>query len=173
MSGIAPPFMHKNCNPSPFLLTTQHNIPVCLNNPEARYRATVVCAVHVQPWSIKHKILLSWYSFWVQISAHNSFHWLSISYHIQYKTHLLTYTALHGYTPGYLTELLLPYTPTCVLRSSGSSLLTIPRFGPSSMGGRSFSVGSHKFPRAFKKSPLFPASKHNSKSLHLLLPLRL
>lgn len=71
-------------------------------------------------------------------------HWLLISYRIQYKTLLLIYKALHVYASGYLTELFLPYTFTHVLRSSGSSLLIIPRVRLSSTGDRTFSVFAPK-----------------------------
>lgn len=51
----------------------------------------------------------------------------------------------------FLSELLLPYTPTQVLRSSGSSLLTIPRFRLSSMSGNLFSVAVPKLGNSLLK----------------------
>lgn len=95
-------------------------------------------------------------------------YWLPISYHIQYKT-LFTYKALHDYAPGYLTELILTYTPTHVLWSSSSSVLPTPRFRLSFMGGMSF-IGHYGiyFHRASKKSPPFPPSKHNSNPIFSL-----
>lgn len=108
-----------------------------------------------------------------KLSAHVSsaffkLYWLPISYHIQYKT-LFTYKALHDYAPGYLTELILTYTPTHVLWSSSSSVLPTPRFRLSFMGGMSF-IGHYgiNFHRASKKSPPFPPSKHNSNPIFSL-----
>ena len=39
-------------------------------------------------------------------------HWLPISQRINYKILLLTYKALNGQAPSYITELLEPYVPT-------------------------------------------------------------
>ncbi len=52
---------------------------------------------------------------------------------------MLTYKALHGLAPVYLTELLTVYTPRRNLRSSDSGLLTIPVTRLRSMSDRAFS----------------------------------
>ncbi len=44
-----------------------------------------------------------------------SLHWLPIKFHISYKILLLTYKALNGLAPAYLTSLLLRYNPTAPL----------------------------------------------------------
>lgn len=53
-------------------------------------------------------------------------HWLPIKWRITYKILLLTYKAIHGLSPLYLSELIHPYIPARTLRSSNLSLLTIP-----------------------------------------------
>ncbi len=71
-------------------------------------------------------------------------HWLPVSIRVQYKIILLTFKALKGLAPSYLSELLSSYIPSRSLRSSSSELLCVPRFHLSSMGGRSFSVTAPK-----------------------------
>ncbi len=41
-----------------------------------------------------------------------SLHWLPVSFRVDFKILMLTYKALHGLAPQYLSELLIPYTPT-------------------------------------------------------------
>ena len=53
-------------------------------------------------------------------------HWLPVNQRINYKILLLTYKALNGQAPIYITELLEPYAPTRNLRSSSKNLLKIP-----------------------------------------------
>ena len=43
------------------------------------------------------------------------------------KVLLLTYKALHGLAPTYLSNVVLPYIPTHMLRSQDAGLLTVPR----------------------------------------------
>lgn len=52
-------------------------------------------------------------------------HWLPVNQRINYKILLLTYKALDGQAPSYVTELLEPYAPTRNLRSSSKNLLKI------------------------------------------------
>ncbi len=51
-----------------------------------------------------------------------SLHWLPIKFRISYKILLLTYKALNGLAPAYLTILLSRYIPTCSLRLQNSYL---------------------------------------------------
>ncbi len=64
-----------------------------------------------------------------------SLHWLPIKFRINYKILLLTYKALNGLAPAYLTSLLSRYYPTHSLRSQNSGLLVVPRIAKSSKGG--------------------------------------
>ena len=55
---------------------------------------------------------------------------------------MLTYKALHGLAPQYLTELLTPYTPKRDLRSSETGLLTVPSTRLRLMGDGFFFISS-------------------------------
>ncbi len=68
-----------------------------------------------------------------------SLHWLPIKFRISYKILLLTFKALNGLAPAYLTSLLSRYNPTRSLRSQNSGLLVVPRIAKSTKGGRAFS----------------------------------
>ncbi len=67
-----------------------------------------------------------------------SLHWLPIKFLISYKILLLTYKALNGLAPAYLS-LLARYNPTRSLRSQNSGLLVVPRIAKSTKEGRAFS----------------------------------
>ena len=66
-------------------------------------------------------------------------HWLPVSQRIVFKILLLTFKALNGLSPSYVTDLLDRYVPTRPLRSSSRGLLKVPRSN-SKYGDRSFSV---------------------------------
>ena len=65
-------------------------------------------------------------------------HWLPVKQRIQYKILLLTYKALHGKAPAYLTQLLSNYSPSRPLRSQEKLLLTVPRCRLEGFGRRCF-----------------------------------
>ena len=73
------------------------------------------------------------------IFLYPNLHWLPVSQRINYKILLLTYKALNGQAPSYITELLEPYVPTRNLRSSSKSLLKVPSAKLVSYGHRCFS----------------------------------
>ncbi len=54
-----------------------------------------------------------------------SLHWLSIKFCINFKILLITYKALHGLAPPYISELLSPYNSSQQLRSSDQDLLSV------------------------------------------------
>ena len=56
-----------------------------------------------------------------------SLHWLPVNFRVQFKVLVLTFRALHGQAPEYLTDLLEPYVPSRTLRSADQGLLVIPR----------------------------------------------
>ncbi|KAI4891724.1 hypothetical protein NFI96_005242 [Prochilodus magdalenae] len=68
-------------------------------------------------------------------------HWLPVTEHIHYKILLLSFKALHGLAPTYLSALPQSYAPSCKIRSFDSGLLAVPRFRLPSMGGRSSFIG--------------------------------
>ncbi len=65
-------------------------------------------------------------------------HWLPIKHRTDLKILLITYKALNGLAPQYLSELLSHYSPQRLLRSQNSVHLIIPRISKSTAGGRSF-----------------------------------
>jgi hypothetical protein len=67
-----------------------------------------------------------------------SLHCLPVKARADFNILLLTYRALHGLAPTYLFYLVLPYTPTCMLRSQDAGLLIVPRISKQTAGGRLF-----------------------------------
>ena len=65
-------------------------------------------------------------------------HWLPVSQRIDYKILFLTYKALNGQAPSYITELLKPCVPTRNMRSSSKNLLNVPSVKLASYGHRCF-----------------------------------
>ncbi len=68
----------------------------------------------------------------------STLHWLPIKHRIDFKILLITYKALNGLAPQYLSELLTHYSPPRPLRSQNSGRLIIPRISKLTAGGRSF-----------------------------------
>ena len=99
-------------------------------------------------------------------------HWLPVVYRIQFKILKLTYCALHGLAPQYIAEMLVPYIPTRMLRTSDKQLLVVPRSRLRSYGDRSFAWAA---PTLWNNLPLTIRSSENiasfSKSLktHLFI----
>ena len=79
-----------------------------------------------------------------------SLHWLPVSFRIDFKILLMTFKAVHGLSPSYISDLLVPYTPVRNLRSSGSGLLSIPKVNLKTKGDRAFSV---RAPRLWNDLP--------------------
>ena len=82
-------------------------------------------------------------------------HWLPVNQRINYKILLLTYKALNGQAPSYITELLEPYTPARNLKSSSKNLLKIPLVKLVSYGHRCFSFAA-PMPLYGTPSPTLP-----------------
>ncbi len=66
----------------------------------------------------------------------STLHWLPFKHRIDFKILLITYKALNGLAPHYLSELLSHYSPLRPLRSQNSGHLIIPRI--STVGVKSF-----------------------------------
>ena len=78
-------------------------------------------------------------------------HWLPVYYRVIFKLLLLTYKALNGLAPSYLSDL-LTYRSSCYsLRSVSNRLLVEPRARLSTYGFRSFSFSA---PRLWNRLPL-------------------
>lgn len=71
-------------------------------------------------------------------------HWLPISLRVEYKILLLTFRAIRGLAPAYLTELIAPYNPSRCLRSSSHNLLQCPKSRLATYGDRAFCVVAPK-----------------------------
>lgn len=67
-----------------------------------------------------------------------SLHWLPVCERIEFKILLLTFKALHGLAPKYLTCLIHVYTPVRPLRSVNSCTLTVPTSCLKRYGDRAF-----------------------------------
>ena len=52
--------------------------------------------------------------------------WVPVKARADFKVVLLTYEALHGLSPTYLSDLVLPYIPTRTLQSQDACLLIVP-----------------------------------------------
>ena len=65
-------------------------------------------------------------------------HWLPVSARVDYKILVLTYKALHGLAPQYLSCLLQWYQPGRSLRSVHSGQLSVPRTKLCTYGDRAF-----------------------------------
>lgn len=65
-------------------------------------------------------------------------HWLPVEYRIQYKILLYVFKCLHELAPGYLSELVTPYTPARSLRSETACLVTVPSTRTKTYGERRF-----------------------------------
>jgi hypothetical protein len=65
-------------------------------------------------------------------------HWLPIPQRIEFKVMLLTFKALHGLAPKYLTELVQRYKPPRDLRSADQALLVVPPTNLVTFGDRAY-----------------------------------
>jgi hypothetical protein len=66
-------------------------------------------------------------------------HWLPVKFRICYKVNILTFKAIHGQAPAYLSDLVQPYHPSRNLRSGSRNLLTVPTSKLRTVGERAFS----------------------------------
>ena len=65
-------------------------------------------------------------------------HWLPNQERVQYKVLLLTFKALNGLAPQYVTDLLKTYVPQRQLRSSAKSMQVVPKTNTKTYGRRGF-----------------------------------
>ena len=95
-------------------------------------------------------------------------HWLPVSYRIKFKILLMTFKALHGEGPSYITNLLVPYQPDISLRSGDHNLLVEPRVH-SRYGDRAFIAAAPRLwnglPTNVRDSATTAAFKSNLKTL--------
>ena len=98
----------------------------------------------------------------------NNLHWLTVRKRITFKILLITYKALHGLAPTYLSELLTVYKPSRCLRSEISNLLVVPKCRTKLYGERAFAVAAptlwNKLPSEIKNSASVAAFKTSLKT---------
>jgi hypothetical protein len=99
-----------------------------------------------------------------------SLHWLPVKARDDFKVLLLTYKALHGLAPTYLSDLVLPYIPTSMLRSQDTGLFIVPRISKQTAGG---SVFSHSAPFLGKVLPTHVRDVDSVSTFKSLLKTRL
>ena len=95
-------------------------------------------------------------------------HWLPVIYRSMFKVLVLTYKAVSGMAPEYLTDLITEYQPTRNLRSSNERLLVHPRIQRNNYGCRAFCNVSpsmwNKLPAAVRKVETLAEFKSKLKS---------
>ncbi|MDG2555462.1 hypothetical protein P7M41_26055, partial [Vibrio parahaemolyticus] len=74
-----------------------------------------------------------------------SLHWLPVNFMIQHKILTITYRALHGQAPAYLTDLVSFHCPVRSLRSAEGHLLTVPHTRLKTKGDRAFKAVAPKW----------------------------
>ena len=79
-------------------------------------------------------------------------HWLPIEFRCQFKILVYAYEALHGQAPIYISELIVPYTPSRSLRSESSNILVIPSTRTVKYGNRRFDKAASTLIEIFKKN---------------------
>ena len=61
-------------------------------------------------------------------------HWLPVKARIDYKVALLCFKCLNNNAPAYIKDLIVPYTPARMLRSSSTNSLSTPRVSSKKYG---------------------------------------
>ena len=82
---------------------------------------------------------------------------------------MLTFRALHGQAPSYLTDLVQPYVPERALRSAEQGLLVVPSTRLKTKGDRAFQVVApslwNELPHALRSVASVDIFKKNLKTL--------
>ena len=101
-----------------------------------------------------------------------SLHWLPVCHRIDFKILLTVYKSLNGLGPKYISDLLLHYIPPRPLRSSGTSLLVVPRI-QTKQGEAAFGhYATHswnKLPEHLRSAPTLPVFKTRLKTFMFTL----
>ncbi|KAF7642005.1 hypothetical protein LDENG_00264860, partial [Lucifuga dentata] len=69
-----------------------------------------------------------------------SLHWFPVRFRIEFKILLITFKALLGLAPSYITEMLTPCESVLSLRSSGGTILAVPKSRLKSKGDCAFAI---------------------------------
>ena len=84
--------------------------------------------------------------------------WLPVEQRINFKILLITYKALNGQAPTYISDLLSYYRPARLLRSSTQNLLRNPCYNLKNYGDRFFAVAA---PRLWNALPMAVKSSNS------------
>ncbi|KAF7659347.1 hypothetical protein LDENG_00299430 [Lucifuga dentata] len=74
----------------------------------------------------------------------SSLHWLPLNFRVHFKILTLTFRAMHGQAPQYISDLLQSYTSRKSLKSSGQRLLEVPHTRLRTCGDHAFQVVAPK-----------------------------
>jgi len=69
-------------------------------------------------------------------------HWVPVHWRVQYKLLVLVFSALHGLAPGYIQDVVMPYSLNHNLWSGDQHLLIVPRYNLEGYGRWAFSVSA-------------------------------
>ena len=98
----------------------------------------------------------------------NDLHWLTIDKRILFKLLCLTFEALSGLAPHYLTDQLNRYAPTQTLRSADQGLLCVPMICTKKYAARAFAYAApshyNAIPLDIRQSTTFPMFKNQLKT---------
>ena len=96
-----------------------------------------------------------------------SLHWLPIEYRIKFKILLLTFRAINGTAPKYVTDLISTHQPRRCLRNSNILELDVPKSRLGSAGDRTFSFQAaslwNQLPADIRKELQIPLSLFKSR----------
>ena len=97
--------------------------------------------------------------------------WLPVSFRIKYKLNTLTWKALNGQSPEYISEMITERDVDKDLRIGNSKVLSIPKTNLKSMGDKAFSSVAPKtwnlLPRNLRMKENFPAFKQGLKDHYI------
>ena len=79
-------------------------------------------------------------------------HWLPIAERIKFKNFLVTFKCLHDLSPFYIKELLNPYCPARMLRSSSTLLLARTDYTMKTYGAMAFATSALNFGFSYPKT---------------------
>ena len=98
----------------------------------------------------------------------SNLHWLPVQQRVIFKLLLVTYKALNGIAPTYITDLLRRHIPARTLHSSSQNLLTVPRVRTETYGEKAFSCAAprlwNNLPDSIKQSPTIDEFKAKLKT---------
>ena len=97
--------------------------------------------------------------------------WLPVNLRIKYKINLLTWKALHGKCPEYISELLTVRENGMDLRTGNTNVLNVPKTKLKTMGDKAFSVVAPKswnqLPKKLRMNDSIQSFKAGLRSLYL------